>query len=970
MEKKRTLERAIAGLLAVVMVLTMVPMTVAPVFAGPGDVVINEIMKNPSLVPDDKGEWFELYNPTDSDIDIDGWTIEDDDYDYHKIDNGGPLTIPAGGYLVLGNNADLATNGGVEVAYAYPSSWYLGNGGDEVVLLDNDSVEIDRVEYDDGVTFPDPNGASMALIDPTLDNNVGANWCVSFTSYGDGDKGTPGAETDCGAVPPPPDTTIYEIQYTEDPGVDGTYPSPMVGEEVTTQGIVTAFFYAGGYRYTFIQDGLGEWNGLMLFRPDGYVNVGDLLQVTGTVSEYNGLTQIAYGDVAVLGTDQDLPPSVALPTGDVSQEPWESVLVRVEKATVVQEMNYYGEWLVDDGSGPVMVDDLGYYDYEPALGDLLGLVQGPLYYSYGDFKIEPRNNYDITMFVPICEIQGSDQESPYEYQVVTTEGVVTLVNKYGSDMWIQDEDCDGDPATSDGIWVDDRDRLGTAPEVGDRILVTAQVRESQYYPELPVTQLNNPHYNPLTIISSGNPLPTPVMLMDLPNEVIAEGIAFWESLEGMLVSIDNGFVVGPTNAYGEVVVVTETDADPDLGSGYYAQAKQILIQDLGDNMVDYNPERIMIDDSSIWDPIVVIPGDRVRTLTGVLDYTYGNYKIQPIPGSYDVKYHDLPSLPASTRDGPKGDFVVTTFNVENLFDDYADPNDGKDDEGSTLSPDELEIKLNKLALAIQFELELPQIIIVQEVEHQAILQVLGDRVNAAAGTDYQAVSFETSDGRGIEVGFLWDADRVILHDAYQMSGPDVEAWFGPDSPSPGREPIVGVFQVKGKKDLQGEKLTIIGNHLKSKGGDDPLFGVHWPPERDTEYQRKGQASVVRAFVDAILAEDPDALVLVAGDMNDFQFGEPGEGEDHPLAILEGIYGGPPMTNLLNLEKDAERFTYVYDGNSQALDHMLVSPGLLAYLAAVDVLHFNASFPVDLEDDGSTQLRASDHDPLEGRFSFK
>jgi predicted extracellular nuclease len=78
--------------------------------------------------------------------------------------------------------------------------------------------------------------------------------------------------------------SIYDIQYTTDPSGD----SPYEGQTVTTQGIVTAFFYDGGNRYTFIQDGTGPWSGLVLYKPDGYVNVGDLLEVTGTVSEYFG----------------------------------------------------------------------------------------------------------------------------------------------------------------------------------------------------------------------------------------------------------------------------------------------------------------------------------------------------------------------------------------------------------------------------------------------------------------------------------------------------------------------------------------------------------------------------------------------------------------------------------------------------------------------------------------------------------
>jgi len=289
---------------------------------------------------------------------------------------------------------------------------------------------------------------------------------------------------------------------------------------------------------------------------------------------------------------------------------------------------------------------------------------------------------------------------------------------------------------------------------------------------------------------------------------------------------------------------------------------------------------------------------------------------------------------------------------------------GKDDASSTPTPEALEIKLAKLAMAIQVELQLPQILIVQEVENTAILQVVGDRVNAAAGTNYQAVSFETSDARGIEVGFLWDANRVSLLEAFQLWGPDVAAAFGPSSASPGREPLYGRFQI-------GDRVIhIVGNHFKSKGGDDALFGVNWPPIRVTEEQRKLQAQAVRNFVNGILDADPNALVVVAGDLNDFQFGEPGEGPDHPLAILEGIGGGVPLINLVNLEKDDERFTYLYDGNSQVLDHLLVSPALYDLLVGVDVLHFNASYPYALSDDASTPLHVSDHDPVEGRFSFK
>jgi hypothetical protein len=188
--------------------------------------------------------------------------------------------------------------------------------------------------------------------------------------------------------------------------------------------------------------------------------------------------------------------------------------------------------------------------------------------------------------------------------------------------------------------------------------------------------------------------------------------------------------------------------------------------------------------------------------------------------------------------------------------------------------------------------------------------------------------------------------------------------FGPDSASPGREPIVGLF------DIEGNVVTIVGNHFKSKGGDDPIFGVNQPFTRITEVQRKLQAQVVRDFVNMIFEEDSDAMVMVAGDLNDFAFSEPGEGPDNPIAIIEGSGDEVPLYNVVAEVKEAERFTFVFDGNSQVLDHMLISPALLETFVAADMLHIDASYPSDLESDPTTPLRASDHDPLEGRFKIR
>ena len=170
--------------------------------SGNADIVINEIMQNPDAVADVKGEWFELYNTGSTDVDINGWTIADDGTNFHIINAGGPLTVPAHGYLVLGRNISITQNGGVTVAYEY-SNIYLGNKKDELILTDTTGTRIDYVAWDNGATFPDPTGASMELINPWLDNNVGANWCTANSQWpgSAGDKGSPGAQNSCATIP-------------------------------------------------------------------------------------------------------------------------------------------------------------------------------------------------------------------------------------------------------------------------------------------------------------------------------------------------------------------------------------------------------------------------------------------------------------------------------------------------------------------------------------------------------------------------------------------------------------------------------------------------------------------------------------------------------------------------------------------------------------------------------------------------
>ena len=191
--------RAVLPFHAAVLLSLLSALAAAPAF---GQVVINEIMQNPFAVADSAGEWFELHNAGLADVDIDGWTIEDNDFDTFVIANGGPLVVPAGGYLVLGNNADSGTNGGATVDYQY-SGMFLSNSADELVLLYTAQSEDDRVECENGPPFPDPTGASMSLEDPQLDNAAGTNWCQSETPFGEVGRASRGAAKECAGVVAP-----------------------------------------------------------------------------------------------------------------------------------------------------------------------------------------------------------------------------------------------------------------------------------------------------------------------------------------------------------------------------------------------------------------------------------------------------------------------------------------------------------------------------------------------------------------------------------------------------------------------------------------------------------------------------------------------------------------------------------------------------------------------------------------------
>ncbi|MCK5788552.1 MAG: T9SS type A sorting domain-containing protein, partial [Chlamydiia bacterium] len=181
--------------------------------------------------------------------------------------------------------------------------------------------------------------------------------------------------------------TIYDIQYST------TGPSPHEGELVETSGVVTAKFES----YFFIQDGVGAWNGIVIY-PIQDVEVGDEITISGTVLEYNDKTEITdIISMTILGTT-NLPGPVIISAAELSStEDYESVLARIQNVTVTNEDLGYGNWEVEDQSGTCIIGGLGDYTYVPVLDDFIYSITGVVDYTYAAFKMEPRDDNDIDL---------------------------------------------------------------------------------------------------------------------------------------------------------------------------------------------------------------------------------------------------------------------------------------------------------------------------------------------------------------------------------------------------------------------------------------------------------------------------------------------------------------------------------------------------------------------------------------------
>ncbi|TJZ51129.1 endonuclease/exonuclease/phosphatase [Streptomyces piniterrae] len=572
----------------------------------------------------------------------------------------------------------------------------------------------------------------------------------------------------------------------------------------------------------------------------------------------------------------------------------------------------------------------------------------------------------------IHDIQGSTRISPLAgKQVSGVPGVVTGVRAFGSarGFWVQDPHPDKNAATSEAVFVFTGKETPKV-DVGDAVTVDGTV--SEYYPGgkdaglQSVTEITDATWK---VTSSGASLPAafklnPASVPDryaptadaenaaggniesLPLRPRSYALDRYESLEGMRVSVGDAPVVGPTSSHHELWVTAEPrhNRTPRGGTLYGSYA-------------DPNSGRVkvasLIPFAQQPFPVADVGDELTGSTAGPLDYdNYGGYTLQATELG---KVTDHGPAPETTRKQKPDELAVATYNVENL------------------SPATPQAKFDRLAKALVHNLSAPDVVALEEVQDDngpkndgvvsagETLKKLTDAIKAAGGPAYEWRQIDPADdqdggqpGGNIRVAFLFNPERVSFTD---VKGGDattpvkVVADHGKAglSVSPGRiapadeawkasrKPLVGQFSLKNRP---GSRVFVIANHFNSKGGDQGLDSRFQPPARTSETQRTAQARLVNAFVKDLLAKDPKADVVVAGDLNDYQFSP----------ALKALTGGGALTDLVTGLPRAERYGYVYSGNSQVLDHMLTSRHLAR--TDYDIVHINAEYAD----------QASDHDP--------
>lgn len=760
--------------------------------------------------------------------------------------------------------------------------------------------------------------------------------------------------------------TVSQNVYTVLPITDVRTQS--LGDTVSTRGVITYREETGnGYSNLYVQDGSA---GIVIRGQNLPGTEGQEIEVRGKLTAYKALLQIeaSASAISITNTSIQLPATQPVTGADfVTGNTYEAQFISVPNVTVVSKSG--SNYTVKDATGTFII-----YTANPWLevGEVYTRITGVMSRYNNTFELIPRSIADIEGGTPpviqpplqlrIHDIQGAAQRSPYEGKdVQQVEGIVTMV-KGKTSFYMQESDnlVDTDEGTSEGILVY---RSAHGLKVGDKVSVDGIIKEYQELGYADSADLTTTEIvaSAIRLQASNQPLPAPIILgqqgRNIPNQIAASNgftaydptqysIDFYESLEGMRIQLNDAAIIGPYTY--EIPVTVDLKSSP-------------LVTPAGGLVIDnnqWNAKRLLI---SAKPTQTVSTGDQFAgALNGIMSYSYSNFKVLPEGTLPPVIDKGLQREVSTLQSGDK-QLTIASFNVENFW------NNPKDQE-----------KTARIADDVVHHLRNPDILGLMEVQDnngetndgttdasQSFGALIKD-IQLAGGPTYQYASISPQDqqdggapGGNIRVGFLYNPARVSLPVAANGAGNSVTAVTYTANGlnyNPGRVAPTDEAFANSRKSLaaqfvfNGEQVIVIANHFNSKGGDQALYGSIQPPVRSSEIQRAKQASLLNQFVKQTLAQNSQANIVLLGDFNDFQF-------SNTLHVLKG----KELTNLVDTLPANQRYSYVYEGNSQTLDHILMTSAL-ANRAQLDIVHINSDF---MEADG----RVSDHDPLLARIDF-
>jgi uncharacterized repeat protein (TIGR01451 family) len=908
----------------------------------PPILVVNEIDYDQAGT--DAAEFLEIRNNGASAVNLDPVVVElvngSGTTVYQAIDLPN-FSLAAGAYFVVCANNTTTPNCNLDVT---PETNLIQNGAPDAVALRWNGILVDTVSYEGNTGAPYTETSGSGLEDDGGDDFVG----ISRFPDG-GDTGVNNADLSARCITPGA------------ANVATTAPCPppaILG--LAIDDVAVAEGQAGTRIFTFT---------VKLDQPapgPGGVTF-DIATADGTAQDDNPASE-DNDYVAQTLTGQNIPAGNAEYTFDVTVN--SDVVVEPDETFFVNVTNVTGT-SVGDPQG-------------------LGTIQ----------------NDDFASITLIHDIQGPGASSPEDGNVHTVHGIVTGVKLNGFFVQEEEADYDADPATSEGIFVFTSIAPPAAAQVGNLVYVTGTVSEFVPSADLlqpPLTELT---FATTVLDATGFPLPAAVPLT--PTFPDPAGVFDQlERVEGMRVAVSSLTVSGPTlgntdepNAtststgvfFGVVTGVARPFREPGIQAPDPAPSGSIPPIP----RFDSNPELLRVDSDGLTGAPILDVGSSavVIGLVGPLDYTFRRYTILPDPP---------PSAPPVAAGGPTAtaaavpsgkELTVGSYNMERFFDTVNDPGIGE----PVLTATAFDNRLNKASLGIRNHLRAPDILGVVEIENLSTLQALAARISADAvaasqpDPEYDAFLVEGNDVGGIDVGFLVKTaevaagvPRVTVNAVVQENAGELFVNADSSTVPLNDRPSLRLDAVVNHPNGASFPVTVIVNHLRSLNGVNSIEpgSSGWPTEGDrVRAKRQKQAESLANLVQARQTADPAERIILVGDFNAYEF------NDGLVDSMNIIHGTPPpdnetavpgdgvdlvnpdLDNLFDTPPAPERYSYIFDGQTQNIDHVVVNAALAAATLARRVEHprINADFPAVDRNDPNTPRHLSDHDPIVGFFA--